>query len=282
MNLTLQDSKYYIDKQFYLLQNKTSEEQSEHTHDFVELNYTLKGVCRHKIDGIEYVTKKGDLLFINYGKTHSFKPEGAVKHAELLVKPDFVSQSLIGTENAFALLSLKDFAGFDASVNKENCFIHFNDSEQRTVEALIELICHEQDDNACGQSLLLHSSLNILLTVIFRKMALPLSDRLMIGRELLSYIKDNCSSDIKMSDIAEKCFYAPSYLSRKFKALAGCTYSEYLRKCRLDKACSLLLETDEKIEDIIVQAGFSDRTKFFKSFVEYKGVTPLQYRKSKK
>lgn len=282
MNLRLHDSKFYIDGNFFVLQSKTNKEESEHTHDFVELNYTFKGICRQKIDGTEYITKKGDLLFINYGKTHSFKPDGTVKQAELLVKPDFVSQSLMGTENAFALLSLKDFAGFDTIVNKENCFIHFNDNERIMIESLIEQICCEQDNSACGQSLLLHSSLNILLIVIFRKMALPLSERLLLGSELLSYIKDNCSSDIKMSDIAEKCFYAPSYLSRKFKALVGCTFSEYLKKCRIDKASSLLLETDEKIEDIILQAGFSDRTKFFKSFVEYKGVTPLQYRKSKK
>lgn len=282
MSLTLYNSKYYSDEKFIVIRNKSNAlTEDYHMHDFIELNYTIKGVCNHKIDDKDYLSKKGDLLFINYNTKHYFTTEN-LEYVNILIKPDFVSSSLSGIENAFSLLTLNDFSEFSASINEENCFIHFDDDEQKNVEALIEIILREQEKSGQGQALILHSALNILLTMIFRKMALPIADKFKIDQSLLTYIKDNCTSPLKMDAVAQKCFYSPSYFSRTFKATTGYSFSQYLQKCRIDKACRLLLETDLKIEDIISQSGFSDRTQFFKKFVEQTGITPLQYRAKNK
>lgn len=280
MNLTLRNSKYYTDKKFFVVKHKVPRKATEdyHTHDFIELNYTVKGVCNHKVDNKEYMSKKGDLLFINYNQKHYFTAND-IEYINILIKPDFISESLSGTENAFSLLTLNDFSEFSASINEDNCFIHFDDEEQKTVDALISIMLKEQESYISGQPLILHSTLNILLTMIFRKMALPIVDRFKIDQSLLTYIKDNCASPLKMEAIAEKCFFNPSYFSRSFKKITGYSFREYLQKCRIEKACTLLSETDLKIEDVISQSGFSDRTKFFKVFIEQKGVTPLKWRK---
>ena len=280
MSLTLHNSKYYTDKKFFVIKHKVSGKATEdyHTHDFIELNYSIKGVCNHKIDNKEYMSKKGDLLFINYNQKHYFTADN-IEYINILIKPDFISESLSGTENAFSLLTLNDFSEFSASINENNCFIHFDDEEQKTVDTLISIMLKEQESYISGQPLILHSTLNILLTMIFRKMALPIADRFKIDQSLLTYIKDNCASPLKMEAIAEKCFFNPSYFSRSFKRITGYSFREYLQKCRIEKACTLLSETDLKIEDVISQSGFSDRTKFFKVFIEQKGVTPLKWRK---
>lgn len=51
----------------------------KHYHDFVELVYTLKGKCVHNVDGTDYSVKHGDLIFINYGKSHSILGSGSVE-----------------------------------------------------------------------------------------------------------------------------------------------------------------------------------------------------------
>ena len=46
-----------------------------HTHEFVELIFILSGRGEHRIDGISYKVEAGDLLFVNYGQSHSFLAE---------------------------------------------------------------------------------------------------------------------------------------------------------------------------------------------------------------
>ena len=45
---------------------------------------------------------------------------------------------------------------------------------------------------------------------------------------------------------------------------------------------ALLRTTELKISQITEQVGYSDKTKFFAHFNSITGMTPLQYRKSKK
>ncbi|MBS7298787.1 MAG: AraC family ligand binding domain-containing protein [Eubacteriales bacterium] len=59
----------------------------------IELNYTVKGVCNHKVDNKEYMSKKGDLLFINYNQKHYFTAND-IEYINILIKPDFISERL--------------------------------------------------------------------------------------------------------------------------------------------------------------------------------------------
>ena len=43
-----------------------------HVHEVVELIFFAEGTCEHWIDGEKYVAEKGDLIFVNYGQTHTF------------------------------------------------------------------------------------------------------------------------------------------------------------------------------------------------------------------
>ncbi len=54
---------------------------------------------------------------------------------------------------------------------------------------------------------------------------------------------------------------------------------QYLREYRLQKAAELLLVTDDKIKTIALNCGFNDMSYFTKSFKEFKGMLPGDYRK---
>ena len=43
----------------------------KHKHDFLEIIYVSGGSARQLINDTPYDVKRGDLLFINYGSTHS-------------------------------------------------------------------------------------------------------------------------------------------------------------------------------------------------------------------
>ena len=129
---------------------------------------------------------------------------------------------------------------------------------------------------------MLHSALNLLLTYVFRKMALPMKHSFAVNSDLLLYIKNNCSEPLRLDAIASKAGYNPAYFSRIFKEFSGKNFTEYLKNARIEKACYLLKNTDKKVSDIALLVGYSDKTKFFMAFKQLIGMSPLEYRKSKK
>ena len=277
----LELNKFYIDEGCYISRVNTDKDTAEHTHDFLEIVYIFRGNGVHFIDGKEYNVGAGDALFINYDSTHAIRLQGKMSYADIIIKPEFISKSLKGVENAFALLELEGFKDFAKTVDRTDRIMHFSPSERKRIENLILLAREEQESDKAGKELMLHSLFNSILTLVFRKMALPMRKESGIGAELLGYIRANCHEPLTMEQIATDNHYNPSYFSRLFKKYTGYTFTRYLTSCRIDLACQLLLDTEHTVGDIASEVGFSDRTKFFKLFTEQVGTTPLKYRKSK-
>lgn len=284
MALVIENEKYYIDETFMIRKCHHYESKAEppHTHDFLEIIYVYRGESDQVIDNRKFHVSKGDVLFVNYGSSHEFWAKRGFDYVNIIIKPEYVHKSLSGMENAFALLTLSDFREFSQVVNKAKCYMRFLEEEQNTMESLLALIQAESIAKNAGSEMIVRSCVDIVLTLVFRKMSLDLYDRMHLDNDLLEYIRENCNEMITLKKIAARCFYNPAYFSRAFKDFAGETFGSYLTNCRIERACDLLQNTDSKIETIIEKCGFSDRTRFFKVFAEKTGVSPLQYRKSKK
>ena len=95
------------------------------------------------------------------------------------------------------------------------------------------------------------------------------------------YINENYSNpDITVSFMAEKFNLSAGYLSTYFKEKTGTGLAEYIIKCRIDHAKSLLLGGFETIGRISELVGFSSTIVFQRAFKRCEGVTPKQYRDS--
>lgn len=70
------------------------------------------------------------------------------------------------------------------------------------------------------------------------------------------------------------------HLSRRFTSLTGHTFSEYLRRLRMETACRLLVETSLKVNTIARRVGMRDTSKFIAEFRRETGRTPGAYRQS--
>lgn len=274
-------NKYYIDENCYVSCIKNGGSTPEHTHDFLEICYIFGGRSVHYINSAAHPVGAGDAIFINYGSTHRIEAMGKMSYADIIIKPEFISESLKGVENAFALLELDGFKDFSKTVDRRDRILHFSGEERKRLESLILLAHEEQEKEKAGKELMLHSLFNSILILIFRRMALPMKKDAGIGDDMLSFIKANCSEPLTLEEIAEANHYNAAYFSRLFKKQTGHTFTEYLSHCRIDLAKQLLIETELKVGDIAAEVGFSDRTKFFRAFAEQAGTTPLKYRKDK-
>jgi YesN/AraC family two-component response regulator len=99
-------------------------------------------------------------------------------------------------------------------------------------------------------------------------------------KKALRYIHQHYDRDIHIRDIAEAVNVHPGYLHRIFKSSKGCTINEYLVRVRMEKAKSLLSNTDIKITDISGYVGINSRQYFAAAFKNYTGLSPSQYRKT--
>jgi DNA-binding response OmpR family regulator/signal transduction histidine kinase/ligand-binding sensor domain-containing protein len=67
-------------------------------------------------------------------------------------------------------------------------------------------------------------------------------------------------------------------LYRKIDGISGQSVNEFIRIVRLKKAAGLLLNSDFQISEIAENVGFNSFAYFTKSFKEFFGVTPTQYK----
>lgn len=256
--------------------------EEKHTHDFAELVYTLGGTGVHIVDGTEYRVRGGDMLIINYGQSHTVIPEGSLHYVDIMLKPEYLDKALSGIKDLFLILRLHSFSDFSDTAKRDNVFLHFGARERQRMEFLLEWTAEEQKSAHPATDAVLHSSLTLLLSLVFRRMAENQNSRLCINDRLLQYIKQNCGGKISVSELARHCGYTAEHFSRLFKAYCGRTPLEYITECRVIRAKELLSGTDKHIEEIYADCGFSSRTAFFRHFSEKVGTTPLRFRKNQK
>lgn len=81
-------------------------------------------------------------------------------------------------------------------------------------------------------------------------------------------------------DLASDLDLSPSQTLRKIKAATGKSVNQYIREIRLEKAAELILETDYNASEVAYQVGFNSASYFNKSFSEYFGIPPGEYKTS--
>lgn len=257
-----------------------------HTHDFIEIVYIYSGEGIHLIDNIAYPVSCGDMLFINYGQTHSFKSTSDdLIYCNILLLPQFINTKLINSENAADMLMLSTFKEFSTDIKKTQPYIPFKNKELYMIEFLIDEMIFEYSHKLSGYHSALVSLMTTLLIKIFRK--IQDSDTIetfkktnQLTPEILNYIEKHCFEKITMADLAKKCFYNPSYFSRVFKECFGKTLTDYIQEVRIEKAKELLKNSDMSVNRIASYVGYNDKTQFYRVFKKYSDdISPNLYRK---
>lgn len=95
------------------------------------------------------------------------------------------------------------------------------------------------------------------------------------------YIYENSEKNIGLNEIAEMFGMSSSYFSKKFKAVTGFGFKEYLIGVRIKHASQMLITTDKSITEIAITCGFNDSNYFGDAFRRIKGLSPNKYRKNK-
>lgn len=87
--------------------------------------------------------------------------------------------------------------------------------------------------------------------------------------------------NLKVSDIAAAIGTNRTYISAYFNKETQCTFYDYVNRYRIEYACKLLENSDEKILQIAELSGFNSSQAFIRVFIKIKGISPNKYRKEK-
>ena len=100
-----------------------------------------------------------------------------------------------------------------------------------------------------------------------------------VYRQILRFIHDHCHLLIGRDDIARAFKISPGHLSRIFKSHGDLSLQNALLESRLRLAQTLLRNSNNPIEEIAIQSGFTSRNYFTQAFKRHFQESPNQYRK---
>lgn len=246
---------------------------AEHEHSFIELIYVLSGVGVHSVNGVDYLVKGGDWLFVNYESKHSYRSENGFTFVEIVFAPS-------SSSSALAHISLNTFNKM--CNDKNGGVISFNGEERTQIDGIVKAMLYESKNGEIDSASVQENYLNVLLIKLLRKSGVSSSDKGDVLLHVKNFLDENFSSKITLLELSKRCFYNPSYLSRAFKQRFNITITNYIKNKRLEKANELITNTNLTIESIISTIGYADRTSFYREFSKKYGITPITLREKSK
>lgn len=113
-----------------------------------------------------------------------------------------------------------------------------------------------------------------------RKEQVPTDQNTM--QKVLAYLQTHYADDLNMAVVSNHFSLNYSYFSHAFQEYSGESFSNYVRRLRLDKAKELLVHTDLKVYEISDQVGFENVKHFTRIFKDTEGITALEYRSQRR
>ena len=96
-----------------------------------------------------------------------------------------------------------------------------------------------------------------------------------IAKQAKTYVDETYSNpDLTIDMISRSLFVNQTYLRRMFKDEFQMTISDYITKCRMEKAKEMILTENSKLAYISTKVGYNDTSYFSKCFKKYFGYLP--------
>lgn len=96
---------------------------------------------------------------------------------------------------------------------------------------------------------------------------------------VVSRITDHLAEPHSAAALAAELGMSESRFSRFFRRATGNTFTDFVNRVRISRACQLLMDTDQQITHICYEVGFNNVANFNRRFLEIKGMTPSEFRR---
>lgn len=251
--------------------------QDSHVHSYYEILYVINGYCTFFSGHNIYQLNQGDLIIVPQGTLHkSTYPETGYSERYVI---NFPEKGLEWLRQLVDKEIIQEMLQAGA--------ISIPDKRREYLESLMsQMLTEFEGQDMLSPAFIQAELLEILLFIIrcqrfSQNVVKEFDETNQLIQDVATYVYENFHRHITLSDTALKFHISRSYLSKKFKAVTGFGFKEYLINIRIQNACRMLLETNRSITDISLSCGFNDSNYFGDAFRHVKGVSPNHYRKNR-
>lgn len=243
----------------------------KHWHQVVELIFVLKGTAEVDLQGSVSRLKEGDLLLINRNEIHELH---SADHALALdIKLDLNKFDLPRSE-ADTLYFLCDSSRDQDPGRYDNLRSLLAQILERNA---VQDAATRFDNKSFAYSILKELTRNFLAPPSHPR---PRADKhLERMNEIVRYIDDHYRDNLRLGDLAQVMHLTTPYLSTLFSKYLGVTFTDFYNSVRMGHAIRDLVTTEDSIDAIALNNGFSNAQAFSRSFKSTYGVLPSAYRK---
>ena len=96
---------------------------------------------------------------------------------------------------------------------------------------------------------------------------------------IVEYVNENYAEPITVAEVAARVNMSENSFSRYFSKATDSTFTAFVNRVRVHKACELLTNSDSQVSSVCYAAGFNNLANFNRRFREVKGMTPSEYRR---
>ena len=107
------------------------------------------------------------------------------------------------------------------------------------------------------------------------------AEQVKIIREIHDHLTEHMEQRVTIEELARRYLMNPTTLKTVFKEVYGSSLAAHMKEHRMEKAASLLRETDLSVAEIAGQVGYESQSKFTAAFKEQFGRLPKEYRRTK-
>lgn len=101
-------------------------------------------------------------------------------------------------------------------------------------------------------------------------------------QDVRKYIEEHYANpNLSLKALEDEFGISGKYVSSLFREEIGEKFVDYLAKLRLERAEKLLMESNDTVQDIAGQVGYTNPMTFIRGFKKHFGMTPGDYRKKK-
>jgi len=238
-----------------------------HMHKEMEIISVLNGRARFHIDSLSFDIKKGDVVLVSPYQIHNatFLADEEYERCCICFDLDLLYDKKLNNDLENGIVTINNIINdpLCAELVKEACLAKVNEEsgwEFKVIGNLSKLfgILKEKD--------LFSNSNSFLQTKIQNRL-------------IISFVSENYNKDISSKSVAEALHIDGSYFCRLFKANFGCNFQDYLSRYRIEKAKTMLKNSELSVSEISESVGFNSFSYFTKCFRQYTSLTPSQYRK---
>lgn len=247
-----------------------------HRHDYLEIYYICNGSAIHHYKGKQIPIRKGDIFFIDYNSEHRMTEESSdFESITCTFVPEFIDSSLLGCSGMMDVFKNYTINLLPYSLNG---FYAFQDDSGKILR-ILKLMLEEYKNQEPGYLSFLRTYLIQLILLTIRKVDLLTANMDERITKIITYIQSHYNEPLTLEMFCHKYYCSLSNLSILFKTQTEITFTEYLRKTRIDASCRILIHSKKSIDQIANAVGYNDVKTFRKHFKASLDITPCNFRK---